>query len=119
MDVDYGKFVKRMLATKKAEALGWLHGGSVESFRTVGEMATTAESVAYVQRLYDAGAVRVLAVKIDEWSDGQNTGHLLVQLASDVAARRRLFALEREQAEPMGFEGSADEGQEYLYFKLD
>jgi hypothetical protein len=112
-------FFEKLLASHKAEALEWLRASSPASFRNLGEMETTEESIDYVQRLYDAGAVKVLAVEIDEYGSDQNTGHLLVQLPSDKAARRRLFHLEKQQAESVGYDGKNDDGQEYLYFKLD
>lgn len=77
------------------------------------------ESVQFIQRLYDLGAEEVLAVDIDEYPDGANTGHLLIQLPSGGAVRERLFKFERKHAESHGFDGTPDEGQEYIYFKLD
>jgi hypothetical protein len=82
-------------------------------------METNEESIAYVQRLYDAGALEVLAVKIYDDGLDQNTGHLLVRLPNDPLARQQVFELEREQAEALGFVGAKDEGQEYIYLKLD
>ena len=118
MDDSYNQFIRQFLASNKAEALEWLGGGSDESFRNLGEMEA-GESMQFVQRLYDLGAEKVLAVEIDEYPEGANTGHLLVQLPGADAARERVFAFEREHAESHGFDGTADEGQEYLYFKLD
>ena len=60
---------------------------------------------------------KVLAVEIDEYPEGANTGHLpcscrlMIHLGS--------FWFRSEHAESHGFDGAADEGQEYLYFKLD
>ena len=118
MDDLYYQLVREFLASNKAEALAWLRAGSDTSFRNLGEMEAD-DSVAFVQRLYDLGAEKVLAVEIDEDSDGANTGHLLVQLPADDAARERLFAFERDHAESHGFDATPDEGQEYLYLKLD
>jgi hypothetical protein len=112
------QLIKRFLAGKKAAALEWLRGCPEGSFRNLGEMEAE-ESVDFVRRLYDLGAEQVLAVEVDEYPDGANTGHLLVQLPSDAAARQRLFAFDREHAESLGFEGDPDEGQEYLYLMLD
>jgi hypothetical protein len=77
------KFIKKMLATRKAEALTWLKGGSPTSFRNLGEMATTEESVAFVEHLYSLGAKNVLAVKIVEWEKGENSGDVLIELPKD------------------------------------
>ena len=111
--------IAEMLASNKAEAVGWLRGGSRSSFRNLGEMETTEESIAFAQHFYDLGAKSVLACNITEHDGGQNSGHLLVQLPSGDAARERLFAAHREHAESMGFEGELDEGQEYLFMMLD
>ena len=111
--------IAKMLKSRKAEALSWLRGGSAASFRNLGEMATTEESIAFVQHFYDLGAESVLACNIVEYDNAQNSGHLLIRLPSDHAARVRLFAAEREHAESMGFEGEPDVGQEYLFMMLD
>jgi hypothetical protein len=113
----HGLFEK-FLAGDKAEALEWLRATPANSLRTLGEMAID-ESIAFVTRLYDLGAEQVLAVEIDEYPEGANTGHLLVKLPSDGVARRRLFDFERADAESHGFEGTPDRGQEYVYLKLD
>src|SRR5262245_2243569 len=118
MEDSYDDFIDQFLASSKAEALEWLRGGSEESFRNLGEMGAE-ESIAFVERLYDLGAKRVLAVEIDEYAGGANTGHVLVQLPADDRARENLFGLERDQAEAHGFDRTPDEGQEYLYFKMD
>lgn len=118
MDDLYHQLVKEFLASNKAEALSWLRAGSDTSFRNLGEMEAD-ESIRFVQHLYDLGAETVLAVAIDEYPDGANSGNLLVQLPPDDAARERLFAFEREHAESHGFDGTPDEGQEHLYLKLD
>lgn len=118
MNDEYRQFVKQLLASEKAEALEWLRAGSVDSSRNLGEMEAD-QSTEFVPRLYDLGAEQVLAVEIDEYPKGANTGHLLVQLPVDDAARERLFAFEREHAESHGFDGEPDEGQEYVYLKLD
>jgi hypothetical protein len=63
MDDWYGLFIRRRLATKHAEALEWLRAGSTVSFRNLGEMSMTTESIEFVQHLYDLGAV-------DDWGEG-------------------------------------------------
>ena len=111
--------IAEMLASNKAEAIAWLRDGTPSSFRNLGEMETTEESIAFAQHFYDLGAASVLACRIAEYDQGQNSGHLLVQLPSDVGARERLFAAHRKHAESMGFEGEPDEGQAYLFMMLD
>ena len=118
MDDSYQQFIKHFLTSKKSEALDWLRGGSDGSFRNLGEMESH-ESVEFVERLYDLGAEKVLAVEIEEYPEGATSGNLIVQLPADDVKREQLFSFEREHAESHGFEGTPDEGQEYLYFKLD
>jgi hypothetical protein len=115
----YRKFVDGLLKSRKAEALAWLKGGSAKSFRNIGELDTTEESIAFIQRLYSLGAKTVLAVEIIEWEQAQNTGNLLVELPRDRFRRSELFAFEKQHAESMGFDGTEDMGQFYLYLKLD
>ena len=113
------KVIREMLASNKAEAIEWLRAGSRSSFRNLGEIETTEESIAFAQRFYDLGAESVLACKIMKYHVGQNSGHLLIQLPSDHRARKRLFAAHGEHAESMGFEGEPDEGQKFLFMMLD
>jgi hypothetical protein len=113
------EFVQKLLATRKAEALAWLKGGSATSFRNIGEFKTTEESIAFIERLYSLGAKTVLAVEIYEWKRGENTGNLLVELPRDRFLRSELFAFGDQHAQSMGFVGEEDVGQAYLYFKLD
>jgi 5,10-methylene-tetrahydrofolate dehydrogenase/methenyl tetrahydrofolate cyclohydrolase len=119
MDDNYFSLVKELLSGNPAEALEWLRGGSPTSRRSLGEKQKTEDSIAFVQQLYDLGAEQVLAVEINEYNRGQNTSQLLVQLPYDDEARARLFAFERNLVEPRGFDGMADEGQEYLYLELN
>src|SRR4051794_23591656 len=79
MDDSYEQLIKQFLSGTKAAALEWLRAGDDNSFRNLGEMGAD-ESLAFVQRLYDLGAEQVLAVEIDEYPEGANTGHLLVRL---------------------------------------
>jgi hypothetical protein len=111
------KFIEKLLASRKAEALAWLNSPS--SFRNLGELARTEASVTFVKRIYSLGAIKVLAVEIIDYPEGENTGKLLVELPEDRFLRGELFAFEREFAESMGFDGTADEGQRYLFLKLD
>jgi hypothetical protein len=118
MNDAYQALIERFLESNSAEALEWLRAGSGKTFRNLGELEAD-ESIVFVQRLYELGAEKVIAVKIDEYPEGANTGHLLVQLPTSEVARRQLFDFEREHAEANGFEGTRDQGQEFIYLKLD
>jgi hypothetical protein len=116
--MNQAEFFQRLLASKKAEALGWLCVRSDDAFRTLGEM-DTPESVSFVERLYAAGATKVWAVKIEEYAEGENTGLLVVEAPNDPRRRSELFAFEARHAESRGFCGEDDAGQPYLFFQLD
>ena len=111
--------IRQMLASRNAEALQWLSAASDTSFRNLGEMATTAESIAFVKPFYMTGALKVLACKIGIAGEDQTLSHLLVELPSDKAARAALFALEAAHAESMGYDGELDKGQQYLFIWFD
>jgi hypothetical protein len=112
------QFITEMLNGVSAEAQSWLNGGGEKQYRSLGEMSAV-ESQALVNGLYEAGAMEVLAVRIDQEEDYENTGHLLLKLPPKKAIRKKLFKLEAKQAKSQGYEGSEDWGQEYLYWKLD
>lgn len=101
------------------EALAWLQGGKPES-RTLGELPTTAASIAMVEKLYALGAARVTAANIATYDTGEeNTGKLIVSLPKESSARARVFEWCAEQAEQLGFEPERDVGQEHVFVMLD
>jgi hypothetical protein len=113
-------FIHKLLDNpNKAEALSWLKDGGEDSFRNLGELDTTEESIALVQHLYDLGAVEVLAVEIDTYPEGQNTGKLVITLPDTSEARKKIFAWSSEQAESLGFAPDKDVGQKQLFVGLD
>ena len=108
-------FLKKMLRTRKAEALEWLSAETPKSMRVLGELEHKP-AVALVQRFYDAGAVKVLAIDIKDWAGGESSNVLIVELPQEARSRKALFKLEAEVVEPEGFEGATDDGkQQYLY----
>ena len=115
------RFITARLADpNKAEAMSWLSSGPPGSVRTLGEMESNEASVAFVRRLYDLGAVEVLAVEIDTDENGDaNSGALLITLPDDPVARERLFGWSAQQAADMGFDGYEDFGQRHLFVMLD
>jgi hypothetical protein len=117
---DLTAVIDHLLASDPAEALAWLLAAPPGGLRTLGESTTPEESLALVRRLYDLGAVTVLAAQIDRADPPyENTGHLLVRLPDAADARARLFAFERALVEPQGFDGETDAGQPYLFLKFD
>src|SRR5688572_7455985 len=86
------------------EALGWLRAGNEQDFRSIGELETNEESLQLIELIYAAGATEVLAVEIDEFPEGQNTGKLVVKLPDDVAKRKRLLEWAGTSAQQQGCE---------------
>lgn len=69
------EFARRFIGLPNPEeAFEWLKGATPEQIRTLGEDETTVASIQLVEELYAAGAVQVLAVEIDRYDDGENTG---------------------------------------------
>jgi hypothetical protein len=116
MDEHEAKFLKKMLRTRKAEALEWLRAAPSE-MRTVGELEPK-DALALVRRIYDAGARKVLVADIQDSPVGEDSNVLLVELPTDTESREQLFQIQAEVVEPLGFEGDADDGQQYLFVGL-
>jgi hypothetical protein len=109
------KFLKKMLRTRKAEALEWLRAETPDSMRVLGEYLDNEAALGLVQRMYDAGAVKVLVIDIKDWAGGESSNDLLVELPSEARPRRRLLEIQAELVVPEGFEGDVDEGQQYVF----
>jgi len=97
------------------DALIWLENRN----HTLGEIGHAA-SCQLVKKLLGTGALRIFACEIDDYGDeGQNTGHLVVELPKDKELRPKLFKALARLAEKQGFTGDLDDGQDYAYVKLD
>lgn len=104
---------------RSKEALAWLQIGMPDT-HTLGEIPTTAASLALVQELYGLGATQVTAVNIQTYETGdENTGKLIVSLPKETSARARVFVWCAKWAEQLGFEPECDSGQEYIFVMLD
>lgn len=118
MNEEYTSTIKDLLSDPHAEALEWLRAGA-ENKRRLVEHRSTAQSAAFVERLYSLGAAKVLAVAFSEDSPEQaRCRYLLVELPDRSDLRQALFAFEREQVETKGFEGTPDDGQLYLFLDV-
>lgn len=110
----------------RVEVLSWLKGAKSET-RALGVLPTTEESIRFAEGIYGAGAEEVFAVDIETYTDElvdrevrrSSTGKLIVRLPRDATRRRRFFKWEGKHARSLGFEGTKDEGQEYLFVALD
>jgi len=108
-------------ASNAKEAREWLQSGRKRTF-TLGELASTEESLALVEKVYAAGAVRVTAVEIDEYPDMggcQNTGKLVIELPDAPSKRTKVLAWASEIAEKQGFDALSDTGERYVFLMLD
>ena len=103
--------------SQKAEALAWLQDSDGKN--TLGELGSTQESIDVVRAIYAAGAERVLAVEIDDYDGGQNSGKLMIELPQGEALRQPVFEWHGRQAESMGFDAEPDIGQSHLFSMLD
>jgi hypothetical protein len=115
------EFVKQFLgAPDTREVLEWLGSTPDSEYRSLGESGSTEDAIALAQKIYDAGAVEVLAVEIDEYEGvGQNSGRLVIKLPDQPEARRRVFAWAAANSESHGFDPYTDTGQRYLFSMLD
>jgi hypothetical protein len=121
------KLVRRFMADpQKAEVRSWLRGG-VDEQRTLGQLSTTADSLAFAEEIYDAGADEVMAVDMRSYTktfvEGDervvNSGKLIVRLPTDAARRKTFFRWENKHARSLGFDGRNDVGQGLLFVPLD
>lgn len=101
------------------EARAWLQSGDAEDSRTLGELATTAESLQLVDDAYAAGAVRVIAAEIDQYPEGENTSKLVIVLPDSAGERSALFRWAAPIAEQQGFDPDEEWGQDYLFVMVD
>jgi MORN repeat variant len=101
------------------EALSWLEE-SCEPSRSLGEATSQEDSIRLVKKLYELGAVRVHAVKIDgRPEEDQNSGKIVVELPQDSKQRKRLLKVAGKLGEKLGFEAEPDMGQRYTLIMLD
>jgi hypothetical protein len=105
--------VREFLGGPHAEAVSWLEGGST---RILGELQSHDESLFLVNRFYALGAESVIAVELDP--DGEGCRYLLIHLPPRDSLRQAIFAFERAGVEEHGFDGTPDEGQEYLFIDV-
>lgn len=84
------RLIKRLLETRKAEAVEWLKGHSRASRKTLDELSAR-KSLSLISELYDGGAVKVFAVDIDIDPKGnEHSDKLVVALPKDEAQRQAI-----------------------------
>jgi hypothetical protein len=100
---------------KREDAVQWIQTRS----HTLGER-NWGGSKRLVNRLSALGCVRICACEVDVYEDGsENTGHLVVELPAEAAARSKILKAIDRLASESGYCGPADDGQRYAYVKLD
>ncbi len=72
-----------------------------------------------VEELYAAGAVEVLAVEIDRYEEGENSGKLVIELSQIAQDREMVLDIAGKIAESQGFDRVTDDGQKYVFVMLD
>lgn len=108
------------------ELMQWLAGAAATHDRSLGESGSTEDALALAKEIYDAGAVKVLAVDIEVYGDdedeeglGQNAGRLVIELPNTPADRSRVFDWVATVSESHGFDPYDDTGQTHLFVMLD
>jgi hypothetical protein len=102
---------KLLAAPGTREVLEWLRESSAT--RTLGELPTPQASIEIAKEIYDLGASKATAVKIDGYPDWQeNTGKLVISLPKEKAARKKLFGWAADRAEEQGYDPEPDVGPE-------
>jgi hypothetical protein len=115
-------FCESLISAPNAkEAREWLQSGRRCRF-TLGELDSTEESLALVEKAYVAGAVQVTAVEIDDYPDMggcQNTGKLVITLPDAPSKRAKVLAWASKIVEDQGFDALTDTGERYVFVMLD
>ena len=75
--------------TASAEVLPWLQNRNKPSH--LGVLGSTEESIKFIEKVFDAGAVQVFAVEIDDEDDFENTGKLCIELPDDPSLRAQIL----------------------------
>ena len=120
MTTPQDEFVERFLGLPNTkEALGWLEGSTRKKPHTLGEDESTANAIQLVEEIYAAGAVQVLAVEIDSYDEGENTGKLVIELPANAQDREMVLGIAGKIAESQGFDPEPDNGQRYVFVMLD
>lgn len=109
---------------RRPEARGWLESNGSPAALASNRFGSTREALAFVNRLYRAGAVRVAIDNINDDAiemaeGGPYADALHVHLPADPARRRELFAIANPEFAREGFAIEADIGQDYLDFWWD
>ena len=109
-------FCKELLETgDPQEVREWIYQGD----SSLGELPHD-ESVALAEKIYQAGAVHLYGVEIEEIDpQTKNTGRLVVELPANAQQRKRVLDWAAGVAHEQGFDAESDVGQQYVFVMLD
>jgi len=97
------------------DAFAWL----VQGKSTLGEMSAPA-SRRFLLALRDWGCPAVQACEVERDHDlPKNSSHLVITLPQEAEARKKVFKRVGKIAKEQGFDPYADDGQKFLYAKMD
>jgi hypothetical protein len=100
---------------KQSEVGDWI----IDKKHTLGEMNWPC-SKRLVDKLVSIGCVNIFACEIDSYGDGmENTGHLVIELPADNRERKKILREVDHLARKQGYGGPFDNGQRFVYVKLD
>jgi hypothetical protein len=118
---DYGIFqnVSYLEKEEHHEARQWLSTNKNVSPFAGNRFGLKENAVAFVEQLYDAGAETVYVTGINNEPGGPYADSIVVVLPSDKDKRKKLFEINRVEAEREGFDGMRDIGQKELFFWWD
>jgi hypothetical protein len=120
--LEHEQLISRFLSDrKKSEALKWLESSSAKDERTIGALKTNRDSIRFVKKIYQAGALKIIAVQIRKRRGGNNyhTGKLIAELPQDAKLRKAIFAWCKRQGDSLGFSPDPDRGENHLFLLLD
>ncbi len=83
------------------------------------KMKPTRTHIQLVKEIYAAGAVQVLAVEIDSYDEGENTGKLVIELPTKAQDREMVLGIAGKIAESQGFDSEPYNGQRFVFVMLD
>lgn len=99
---------------KREDAVSWIES----SRNSLGELSHAA-SRRLVAKLLRLGCKQIHACEIDDYDEGCNTGHVVVELPSEAERRKAILRELDRLASDQGYAGDFDDGQHYAYIKLD
>ena len=114
---------KRLLSTTESrEDLEWLQSHEsthAEIGNWLGELGSTEDSIDLAKILYSSGAVKVWAVEIAQRGTNQKSSKLVIELPRDPCRRAGALAEASKIVTEQGFEPIHDDGQQYVWVRLD